>query len=68
MPEIKINVPDELPPEIAKFEVEKQLNLKANRLKNIKEAINTLGLEEGDIEKFETARQRAWEKTKRDAL
>ncbi|MFP3910000.1 MAG: hypothetical protein ACLFVX_09090 [Archaeoglobaceae archaeon] len=68
MPEIKIRIPDELPPEIAKFELEKELNLKANRLRSIREAIKSLGLEEEDLEKFETARQRAWEKTKRDAL
>lgn len=68
MPEIKIRIPDDLPPEIAKFELEKELNLKANRLKSIKEAIESLGLEEEDVEKFETARQKAWEKTKRDLL
>ncbi len=65
MPELKFWVSDDLPVELLKFEIEKELNLKIDRLKRIKQAIKELQLTSRDIEKFELARQRAWEKTKK---
>ena len=65
MPEIKFRVSEDLPIEIVKFEIEKELNLKISRLKTIKQAINKLGLTAGDVDKFKIARQKAWEKTKK---
>ena len=65
MPEIKFRVSEDLPIEIVKFEIEKELNLKISRLKAIKQAINKLGLTAGDVDEFKIARQKAWEKTKK---
>lgn len=64
MPEIKFNVPENLPAKVLRFELEKELNLKIKRLERIKEAISNLELTNEDVEKFEHARQKAWEKTK----
>jgi len=62
MPEIKFTVSNDLPIKIIKFEIEKELSLKISRFKRIKQAIETLGLTDEDVNKFEVARQRAWEK------
>jgi hypothetical protein len=64
LPEIKFSIPENLPARVLRFELEKELNLKIKRLERIKEAISSLGLTRKDIEKFEHARQKAWEKTK----
>jgi len=64
MAEIKFEVSEDLPIEIIKFELEKELNLKIDRLNRIKRAIEALGLTHEDVNKFELARKRAWEKTK----
>ncbi|MFH1422138.1 MAG: hypothetical protein ABIH42_05440 [Planctomycetota bacterium] len=65
MPEIKFKVSEDLPIEIIKFEIEKELNLKIGRLERIKQAVNALRLTNKDINKFGAARQKAWEKTKK---
>ncbi len=65
MPEIKFKVSEDLPIDILKFEIEKELNLKIGRLERIKQAVNALRLTSRDVDKFRVARQRAWEKTKK---
>jgi len=65
MSEIRFKVSDDLPIEIIKFEMEKELNLKVNRLRRIRHAIKTLGLTAKDLDKFEAAREISWERTKK---
>lgn len=65
MHEIKFKVSGDLPIEIIRFELEKELNLKIDRLNRIKQAIEFLGLTHEDVDKFEVARQKAWEKIKK---
>jgi len=65
MHEIKFKVSEDLPIEIIRFELEKELNLKIDRLNRIKQAIESLGLTHEDVDKFEVARQKAWEKIKK---
>ncbi len=65
MPEIKFKVSEGLPIDVIKFEIEKELNLKIDRLERIKQAVNALKLTRQDVDKFEAARQKAWERTKK---
>ncbi len=68
MPEVKVNIPPELPEKIAKFELERELNKKSWRLKSIKSSIDKLDLSEEDIERFEDARKEAWRERKNELL
>jgi hypothetical protein len=65
MTEIKFKIPEDIPIEIIKFELEKELNLKISLIKKIREEIEFLQLNKDDIELFEKARQEAWKETKK---
>ncbi len=65
MTEIKFKITEDIPIEIIKFELEKELNLKISQIKKIRNEIKSLQLNEDDINLFEKARQEAWKETKK---
>jgi len=68
MPEVKVRIPPGVPEKIAKFELEREIEKKNRRFKSIKSSIEKLGLAEEDVEKFEEARKRAWDRRKEELL
>ncbi|MHA1325640.1 MAG: hypothetical protein ACTSRL_22855 [Candidatus Helarchaeota archaeon] len=65
MAEIKFKITKDLPVEIIKFLVEKELTLKISRIKKIKEEIEFLQFNQEDVKIFEKARKDAWNELKR---
>ena len=65
MTEIKFKITEDIPLEIIKFELEKELNLKISQIKKIRDEVKSLQLTEDDIKLFEKARQEAWKETKK---
>lgn len=63
--EIKVEVPSGISGKIAKFELERELSRKKRKMKSIRSAIEKLALTEEDAEKFEEAREKAWQQRKK---
>ncbi|HUX99146.1 MAG TPA: hypothetical protein VMV49_06295 [Candidatus Deferrimicrobium sp.] len=64
MVELKFKIEEDIPIEIIKFELEKELQLKIARIREIKEEIDSLNLTTADVNLFEKARQEAWNEMK----
>ena len=65
MTEIKFKITEDIPADIIKFLIERELDQKISKIKKIKKEIESLSLTEEDINKFERARQEAWNDLKK---
>ncbi|KXB05620.1 hypothetical protein AKJ50_00395 [candidate division MSBL1 archaeon SCGC-AAA382A13] len=68
MSDVRIKVPSGISKKIAKFELENELERKKRKLRSMKTSIRKLGLSKGDVERFEEAREKAWEQRKKSLL
>ncbi|KXA89223.1 hypothetical protein AKJ57_05650 [candidate division MSBL1 archaeon SCGC-AAA259A05] len=68
MSDVRVKVPSGIPKKIAKFELENELERKKRRLKSVRTSIRKLDLSEEDVEKFEEAREKAWNQRKKSLL
>ncbi|MDY6774063.1 MAG: hypothetical protein SVS85_02585 [Candidatus Nanohaloarchaea archaeon] len=65
MPEITVDIPERMPPKIARFELEQQLRKKQEEFERIEEAVEKLDFSGETVEKFDEAREKAWKERKK---
>lgn len=63
---VEVEVPEGMSESQARFVAEKEFRRRLKRLENISEAVESLDLDESDLELLEEAREEAWQERKED--
>lgn len=61
---VEVDVPEGMSESQARFVAEKEFRRRMKRLENISEAVESLNLDESDLDFLEEAREEAWEERK----